>query len=194
MFHIGKVISLYLASSLFWTQQQLFQSPVKSATFPLRKMPVFQGVTTWHKIFYFILLHPSLGLINSSLTLWKRVEPFLSGGCPFFRELHIGIQFLVHLPHPSLGLSNTSPSGRELNPSSREDTRFSGRCSLTCKFHFVLRHPSLGLSKAHSPSGKGLNHSCQEDARFSGCCTLVNKFHFILRHTFLSFLSSSLCL
>ena len=39
------------ASSLFGTQQQLTHPPVKSSTLPLRKMPVFQGVAPWHKIF-----------------------------------------------------------------------------------------------------------------------------------------------
>ena len=41
-----------------------------------------------------------------------------------------------------------SPSGKELNPSSQEDARFSGRCTLAYNFHFILRHPSLGLSKS----------------------------------------------
>ena len=39
-----------------------------------------------------------------------------------------------------------SPSGKELNPSSQEDARFSERCTLAYKFHFILRHPSLRLS------------------------------------------------
>ena len=41
-----------------------------------------------------------------------------------------------------------SPSGKELNPSSQEDARFSGRCTLAYNFHFILRHPSLGLSNS----------------------------------------------
>ena len=41
-----------------------------------------------------------------------------------------------------------SPSGKELNPSSQEDARFSGRCTLAYNFHFMLRHPSLGLSNS----------------------------------------------
>ena len=39
-----------------------------------------------------------------------------------------------------------SPSGKELNPSSQEDARFSERCTLAYRFHFILRHPSLRLS------------------------------------------------
>ena len=34
-----------------------------------------------------------------------------------------------------------SPSGKELNLSSQEDARFSGRCTLACIFHLILRHP-----------------------------------------------------
>ena len=41
-----------------------------------------------------------------------------------------------------------SPSGKELNPSSQEDARFSGRCTSAYSFHFNLRHPSLGLSNS----------------------------------------------
>ena len=41
-----------------------------------------------------------------------------------------------------------SPSGKELNPSSQGDARFSGRCTLTYNFHFILRHPSLGLNNS----------------------------------------------
>ena len=41
-----------------------------------------------------------------------------------------------------------SPFGKELNPSSQEDARFSGRCTSAYNFHFILRHPSLGLSNS----------------------------------------------
>ena len=39
------------ASSLFGTQQQLTHPPVKKSTLSIRKMPVFQGVVSWHTIF-----------------------------------------------------------------------------------------------------------------------------------------------
>ena len=165
------------------------------------------------------------------------MQPFLSGRCPFFRALQLGIKlFTLFCVIPLWDSSTThSPSGKELNPSSQEDAHFSGSCTLAYNFYFICLIPLWGLATshptvesstlppekmpvfqiaapwhanftlscviplwdsamAHSPSGKGLNHSYQEDARFSGCCTLVNKFYFILRHTFLSFLSSSLCL
>ena len=38
-----------------------------------------------------------------------------------------------------------SPSGKELNPSSQEDARFSGRCTLAYNFHLILLHPTQGL-------------------------------------------------
>ena len=41
-----------------------------------------------------------------------------------------------------------SPSGKELNPSTQEDARFSGRCYSAYNFHFILRHPSLELSNS----------------------------------------------
>ena len=41
-----------------------------------------------------------------------------------------------------------SPSGKELNPSSQEDACFSGHCTSASNFHFILRHPSLGLSNS----------------------------------------------
>ena len=41
-----------------------------------------------------------------------------------------------------------SHSGKELNPFSQEDARFSGCCILAYNFHFILRHPSLGLRKS----------------------------------------------
>ena len=106
------------------------------------------------------LRHPSLGLSNSSLTLRYRAQLFFSGRCPFFRALHLGIQFSLH---PVSSLSGTqqqltlplwdsakahSPSSKKLNASSQEDAHFSGSCTLAYNFHFILRRPSLGLSNS----------------------------------------------
>ena len=41
-----------------------------------------------------------------------------------------------------------SPSSKELNPSSQEDSRFSGRCTSAYIFYFILRHSSLRLSNS----------------------------------------------
>ena len=101
------VIPLVPSSSLFGTQQQLTHPPVKSSTLPLRKMPIFQSVAPWRKVFTSSCVIP----------LWDSAT--------------------AH-----------SPSGKELNPSSQEDARFSGRCTLAYNFYFILRQPSLGLSNS----------------------------------------------
>ena len=56
----------------------------------------FSGRCTLAYNFHFIQRHPSLGPSSSSFTLRKRGQPFLSGRCPFFRALHLGIQFSLH--------------------------------------------------------------------------------------------------
>ena len=84
-----------------------------------------QNVYTF--LFYFLhfscsysshsLHHPSLALSSSSLTFRLGAQPFLSGRCPFFRALHLGIQFSFHpasslfgtqqqLTHPPVKSSN----------------------------------------------------------------------------------------
>ena len=68
----------------------------------------FSGRCTLVYNFHFILRHPSLGLNKISLTFWQRAQPFLSGRCPFFRVLHLGIKFSLILRNPTLGLSNSS--------------------------------------------------------------------------------------
>ena len=121
----------FLASSLFGTQQQLIHPPVKSSTLPLRKMLVFQGVAPWHKIFTSSCVIP----------LWDSAT--------------------AH-----------SPSGKELNPSCQEDARFSGRSTWAYNFHFILRHPFLGLSN-NSPSSKELKLSSLEESCFAGLIVLL---------------------
>ena len=90
------------ASSLFGTQQQLTHPPVMSSILPIRKMPVFQGAAPWHTIFTsscVILLWDSATAHSPS-----GKEPNPSGRCPFFRTLHLGIQFS---PHPASSLFGT---------------------------------------------------------------------------------------
>ena len=41
-----------------------------------------------------------------------------------------------------------SLSGKEFNPSSQENVRFSEYYTLAYNFHFILHHPSLGLSNS----------------------------------------------
>ena len=90
-----------------WDSATAHYPPVKCSTLPLRKMPVFQGVAPWHKIFTSSCVIP----------LWDSAT--------------------AH-----------SLSGKEFNPSSQESARFSGRCTLAYNFHFILHHPSLGLSNS----------------------------------------------
>ena len=70
-----------------------------------------------------------------------------------------------------------SSSGKELNPSSQEDVRFSGRCTLGYNFHFILRHLALGLSS--TPSGKELKLSSLEEWCFSGLIILLMFSHYL---------------
>ena len=95
-------------SSLLGTQQQLTHAPVKSSTLPIRKMPVFQGVAPRHTIFTSSCVIPLWDSATAHSPSVKERKPFLSGRCPFFRALHLGIQFHFILRHPSLGLSNSS--------------------------------------------------------------------------------------
>ena len=67
--------------------------------------------------------------------------------CPFFRALYLGIKISLY-PASSLFRTQqqlTHPPG-EFNPSFQEDARLFGRYTLAYKFHFILHHPSLGLS------------------------------------------------
>ena len=129
----------FSASSLFWTHQQLTHPPVKSSTLPLRKMPVFQGVAPWHTIFTSSCVIPLWDSTTARSPSGKELN--FQGVAPW----HTIFTSSCVIP---LWDSTTahSPSGKELNPSSQEDARFSGRCTLAYNFHFILRHPSLGLS------------------------------------------------
>ena len=51
----------------------------------------FSGHCNLVSWFYFTHCHLSLRLSTSSLTLWQGAQPLLSGRCPFFRALNLGI-------------------------------------------------------------------------------------------------------
>ena len=89
------------ASSIFGTQQQLTDPPVKSATLSFRKMPVFLGVAPWHTIF----------TSSCVITLWDSATA-----------------------HP--------PSGKEVSPSSFNQSCFSGLTVVWCS-HIILTGLSL---------------------------------------------------
>ena len=157
-------------------------------------------------LFYFLRLscsysshslhHPSLGLSNSSLTLRQRAQPFLSGRCPFFRALHLGIQFLLHPASSLFGTQQqlTYPPVKNSTLPLRKMPVFQGVPPWHKIFTSSCVIPLWDSATAHSPSGKELNPSSQEDARFSGRCTSAYNFHFILRHPSLGLSNSSLTL
>ena len=71
-----------------------------------------------------------------------------------------------------------SPFGKELNPCSQEDTRFSGRRTLAYKFYLALRHPSLGLSNSSLTLRKKLKFSSLEESYFSRLFVLLMFSHY----------------
>ena len=85
------------------------------------------------------LTHP---LVKSS-TLPLRKVPAFQGVA--HRQTNFTLSCVIPLWDSATAHSR---SGKELNPSSQEDAHFSGRCSLACNFHFILHHPSLGLSNS----------------------------------------------
>ena len=134
------------ASSLLGTQQQLTHPPVRSSTLPLREMPVFQGVAPWHTIFTSSCVIPQQQLTHppaKSSTLPLRKMPVFQSVAPWHKI------FTSSCVIPLWDSATAhSPSGKELNPSSQEDARFSERCTLAYNFYFILRHPSLGLNSS----------------------------------------------
>ena len=92
-------------------------------------------------LFYFLRLscsHSFHSLCHSSLRLIQGKSSTLPlRQMPDFRPLLY--------PESSLAYS---PFGKRLNPSPQEDARFSRHCTLAYKFHFILRHPFLGLSNS----------------------------------------------
>ena len=68
-----------------------------------------------------------------------------------------------------------SPSGKELNPSSQEDARFSGRCILAYNFHFIQSHPSLGLNNS------SLTLRQRAKPFFSGRCLFFRALHLSIK-------------
>ena len=119
------------ASSFFGTQQQLTHPPVKSSTLPLRECPFFRALHLGIKF----SLHPASSLFGTqqqlthppakSLTLPLRKMPVFQGVAPWHKI------FASSCVIPLWDSATAhSPSGKELNPSSQEDARFSGCCTL----------------------------------------------------------------
>ena len=107
----------------------------------------FSGRCTLAYNFHFILRHPygtqrqlTHPPVKSS-TLPLRKMPVFQGVA--HRQTNFTLSCVIPLWDSATA---HSPSGKELSPSSQEVVRFSGRCTLACNFHFILCHPSLGLS------------------------------------------------
>ena len=118
--------SLHPASSLFGTQQQLTHPPVKSSSFHLCPASSLFGTQQQ-------LTHPPV----KSSTLPLRKMPVFQGVAP--RHTILTSSCVIPLWDSATA---HSPSGKGLNPSSQEDTRFSGRCTLTYRFSL---HPASSL-------------------------------------------------
>ena len=120
--HIDKLISLYPASSLLGSQQQLTQPPVKSSTLPLRKMSVFRGVALWQqRTEKWTTMQQRTHLSVKSSTLILRKMPVFQGVAPW----HTIFTSSCGIP---LWDSTTvhSPFGKEVILSSLEESCFSG--------------------------------------------------------------------
>ena len=116
------------------------------------------------------LRHPSLGLSNSSLILRYRAQLFFSGRCPFFRALHLGIQFLLHSAS-SLFVTQQqlthSPAKSSTLPL-RKVPVFQGVAPWHEIFTSSCVIPLWDSATAHPPSGKELNPSSFNQSCFLG--------------------------
>ena len=123
--------------------------------------------------FYFILHHPSLGLSNSSLTLRKRARLFLSGRCPFFRALYLGIKFSLHPVSSLFGTQQqlTYPPVKSSTLPLRKMSVSQGVAPRHTIFTSSYIIPLWDSPTAHTHFGKELKLSSQEDAHFSWRCT-----------------------
>ena len=88
-----------------------------------------------------------------------------------------------------------SPSGKELNPSSQEHARFSGRSNLAYNF---LLHPASQLfgtqQQLTHPPVKSSTLLLRRIPVFQGVAPLHTIFYFILRHPYFGLSNSSLIL
>ena len=85
------------------------------------------------------ITHP---LVKSS-TLPLRMMPIFQGVA--HRQTNFTLSYVIPLSNSATA---HSPSGKGLSPSSQEDARFLESCTWSYNFHFILRHPSLGLSNS----------------------------------------------
>ena len=115
----------------------------KSSTLPLRKMPVFQGVATWHTNFTFSCFIPLWDLAAAHSPSSKELNPSsqedarLSRCCALIYKFHLSCIILLWD-----SATAHAPSGKELILSSLEESSFSGFIFLQCS-HIILPRFSL---------------------------------------------------
>ena len=123
--HIGKLIPLYTASSLFTTQQQLTHPPVKSSTLPLKRMPIFWML---HLDIQFSL-HPAssvFGTQQQPTHLLVKSSTFPLRKMSFFQGVvswHKNFTLFCVIPLCESAKAHL-PSGKELTLSSLEESCF----------------------------------------------------------------------
>ena len=98
----------FFVSSLFGTQHQLTHTPVKNWHLPLRKMPVFQGVSPRHKIFTSSCVIPPWDSATADSPSDKKLNPSTHEDACFSGRCTSACKFYFILCHPSLGLRSSS--------------------------------------------------------------------------------------
>ena len=126
--------------SLFGTQQQLTHPPVKSLTFPLRKIPVFQGVAPRHTFFTSSCVIP----------LWDSAT--------------------IHSPYiwPTFNKLNNNPPVKSSTLPLRKMSVFRGVALRNTIFPSSCVIPLWDSATAHSPADKELKLSSLEESCFLG--------------------------
>ena len=115
---------------------------------------------------------------------------------PFFRALHLGIQFSLHPASSPSGTQQqlSHPPVKGSTVPLRKVPVFQGVAPWHKIFTLSGVIPYWDSATAHSPSGRELNPSSQKDAPFSRRCTLAYNFYCILRHPSLGLSNSSFTL
>ena len=107
---VSLVVALFILCIILLWDSATAQSPSSKELKPSSQEDArFSGRCTSAYIFHLILRHPSLGLSNNSLTIWKRAltpssqeDARFSGRCTLAYIVHFSMR------HPSLGLINSS--------------------------------------------------------------------------------------
>ena len=164
------ILFSFSTSSIFGTQHQLTHPLVKSSTLPLRKVPAFQGVAHRQTNFTLSCVIPLWDSATAHSRSGKELNPFLSGRCPFFRALLLGMQFSLH---PASSLSGTQqqltyPLVKSSTLPLKKMSVFQGSAPWHTIFTASCLIPLWDSATPHSPSGKEFDPSSQEVPFFQG--------------------------